>query len=84
MHALLRNNCIIDNIYMLESTSLRGEAKRMMIEMTKEELERKLKRERVEVCLNCVKFLKCESIGKFEICDDFEELEHESWIVKQV
>jgi len=28
-----------------------------MIEMKEEELERKLKRERVEACLNCKKFV---------------------------
>jgi len=35
-----------------------------------EELERKLKRERVEACLNCKKFVECDSIGKFEECAD--------------
>lgn len=39
------------------------------------ELERKLKRERVEACLNCKKFVKCDDIGKFEECVDFEEIE---------
>jgi len=42
--------------------------------MNKEELERKLKRERVEVCLNCKKFVKCESIGRYEECCDFDEI----------
>jgi len=42
--------------------------------MNKEELERKLKRERVEVCLNCKTFVKCDNIGKFEECVEFEEV----------
>jgi hypothetical protein len=44
-----------------------------MIKMN-DELERKLKRERVEVCLNCKRFVKCDDIGKFEECDDFVEV----------
>jgi hypothetical protein len=40
----------------------------------KESLEHKLKRERVSVCLNCRKFVKCDDIGKFEECVDFEEV----------
>lgn len=39
-----------------------------MIKMSREELERKLKRERVEVCLNCKRIVKCDSIGIFEEC----------------
>ena len=40
----------------------------------KENLARKLKRERVEACLNCEKFVKCDDIGRFEECVDFEEI----------
>ena len=50
----------------------------------KEELERKLKRERVEACLNCKKFLKCDIIGRFEECVDFEEVKGKSWIISCV
>jgi hypothetical protein len=42
--------------------------------MNKEELERKLKRERVEVCLNCKKLIECEDIGRFEECVYFKEI----------
>ena len=49
----------------------------MLIIMTSEELNRKLKRERIEVCSNCKKFLNCENIGKFEECGDFVEVEDE-------
>jgi len=48
-----------------------------------EELERKLKRERVEACLNCKNFLKCDDIGKLAECDDFEEVECENWVIKK-
>lgn len=47
----------------------------MMIKMTSDELERKLKRERVEVCINCKNFVECDNIGKFEECVDFGEVE---------
>jgi hypothetical protein len=48
------------------------------------ELDRKLKRERVEVCLNCMKFVECDNIGKFEECADFEEVEGEAWVIKKI
>ena len=35
-----------------------------MIKMKEDELAKKLKHERVEACLNCRKFVKCEDIGK--------------------
>jgi len=54
-----------------------------MIKMN-EELESKLKRERVEACLNCKKFVKCDDIGKFEECVDFEEVEGEAWVTKEL
>ena len=54
-----------------------------MTKMKSEELDRKLKRERVEVCLNCKNFLKCEEIGKFEECADFEEVKDEAWIIRK-
>jgi hypothetical protein len=47
------------------------------------DLERKLKRERVEACLNCRKFTKCDNIGKFEECVDFEEVEGEAWVIRR-
>jgi hypothetical protein len=49
-----------------------------------EELERKMKRERVTVCLNCKKFVECDDIGKFEECVDFEEVEGEAWVIKRI
>jgi len=39
--------------------------------------------ERVEVCLNCKKFLNCENICKFEECVDFKEVEDEVWVIKK-
>jgi hypothetical protein len=44
-----------------------------MINM-KKDLAHKLKRERVEACMNCKKFAKCKDIGRFEECVDFEEV----------
>jgi hypothetical protein len=38
----------------------------------------KLKREGVEDCLNCKKFVDCDDIGKFEHCVGFEETEDEA------
>jgi hypothetical protein len=52
--------------------------------MNKQELERKLKRERVEACLNCKRFVKCDNIGKFEECVDFEETEGEAWAIRKL
>jgi len=52
--------------------------------MNKDELERKLKRERVEACLNCKKFVKCEKIGRFVECVDFEEVEGEAWVIERL
>lgn len=52
--------------------------------MNRVELKRKLKRERVEVCLNCKKFVKCDNIGKFEECYDLEEAEDEAWVIKKL
>jgi hypothetical protein len=40
-----------------------------------------LKRESVEVCLNCKKSVKCEDVGTFEECVDFEEVEGEVWVI---
>jgi hypothetical protein len=55
-----------------------------MIQYMKESVARKLKRERVEVCLNCKKFVKCGNIGKFEKCVYFEEGEGEAWAIKRL
>lgn len=45
--------------------------------MKNEELERKLKRERVEICLNCQNFVECDRIGQIEPCncEDFDEVQ---------
>jgi len=51
--------------------------------MNKEGLERKLKRERVEACLNCKRFVKCDSIGRYEECVDFEEVECEVRVISR-
>lgn len=55
-----------------------------MIKMTDEQMERKLKRESVEVCLNCKRFVNCQDVGKPVECDDCLEIKNESWIVKKV
>jgi len=46
-------------------------------------LKRKLKRECVEACLNCKKFVDCDDIGKFVECVDFE-VEGEVWVIKRI
>jgi len=57
----------------------------MLVELTlSEEIEKKLKRERVEVCFNCKKFVECEDIGKFEECAGFEEVKSEAWIIRKL
>lgn len=50
----------------------------MVVKLEDEELNRKLKRERVEVCFNCKKFVHCNDIGQFEECQNFDELEGEA------
>lgn len=52
-----------------------------MIKMNTKELDRKLKRERFEECLNCEKLVKCGHIDEFEECIDFIEVEGEVWNV---
>lgn len=49
--------------------------------MKKEELEKKSKRERIEICLNCEKFVECNDVGKFEVCSEFVEVEDEKQVV---
>jgi len=56
----------------------------MMTKMTSEELEKKLKRESVQVCLNCRKFLHCKDVGQFEECQDFDEVEDEVWVIRKI
>jgi hypothetical protein len=50
----------------------------------KESLEHKLKRERVEACLNCKKFVECNDIGKFVECVGFDEVEGEAWVIRKL
>lgn len=56
----------------------------MMNRMSSEKLEKKLKMERVQICMNCKKFLNCENIGKFEECGDFDEVKDEAWVIKKI
>jgi hypothetical protein len=44
---------------------------------------RKFKHERVENCLSCMKFVKCNNIGKFEECVNFEEIKGEVWMIER-
>lgn len=55
-----------------------------MIKMKKEELARKLKHERVEACLNCKKFVKCDDIGKYAECVSFKEVKGEVWVTRKL
>jgi hypothetical protein len=43
--------------------------------MTNEDLQRKLKRERTQICLNCKHFVECDEVGKFEECANFVGVE---------
>ena len=54
------------------------------LKMNKKELERKLKREIIEVCLNCAKLTNCDDIGKFVECSDFEEVEDDAWVIRKL
>jgi hypothetical protein len=47
----------------------------MTTKLINEELNIKLKRERVKVCFSCKRFLNCENVGKFEECGDFVEVD---------
>ncbi|MFH0748547.1 MAG: hypothetical protein V1915_01290 [Candidatus Bathyarchaeota archaeon] len=49
--------------------------------MKRKELERKLKLERVEVCVNCRRFTECEKIGRYVECEKFVEVEYETAMV---
>ncbi|MFH0748494.1 MAG: hypothetical protein V1915_01020 [Candidatus Bathyarchaeota archaeon] len=49
--------------------------------MKRKELERKLKLERVEACVNCKVFTECDGIGVFGECEDFSEVEAEKAVV---
>ena len=56
---------------------------KMMIEMKSEEIK-KLKREILEVCLNCMRLEGCENIGKFVECVEFVEVEDEAWVIRRI
>ena len=56
----------------------------MFVKLEDKKLNRKLKRERVEVCLNCKAFVGCNEVGQYEICDHFEELEGEARAIKKL
>jgi len=51
--------------------------------MKNEELERKLKREAVEVCLNCERFVGCDKIGLVDVdhCESFAEVNDTEQVV---
>jgi hypothetical protein len=55
-----------------------------MKELSCEELPRKLKRERVEACLNCKRFICCNEIGQYEVCPHFEETKAEAWVITKL
>ena len=60
------------------------EVRDMMNKMSSEELERKLKREKVQVCLNCRLFSKGDNVGEYEECGDFVEVEDEAWVIRKI
>jgi hypothetical protein len=45
------------------------------------DVERKLKVEHVEACLNCQLFTDCDDIGRFEECEKFVEVERDKAMV---
>jgi hypothetical protein len=49
--------------------------------MNDKELERKLKTERVEACLNCKLFIDCNNIGRLVECEEFIEVFSEKAMV---
>ena len=49
--------------------------------MKSKDLERKLKIEGVETCLNCKLFTGCDDIGRFEECADFNEVDCERGMI---
>jgi hypothetical protein len=49
--------------------------------MEDKELERKLKIERVEVCVNCTLFVDCKNIGSLVECEEFVEVDREKVMV---
>lgn len=55
----------------------------MMLSCSDQDFQRKLKRERVEICLNCKRFVVCDEIGENEVCDHFVETE-DTWIIRQI
>ncbi|MBN1357301.1 hypothetical protein JW988_00875 [Candidatus Bathyarchaeota archaeon] len=56
----------------------------MIKELSCEKLSGKLKRERVEACLNCKRFVVCNEIGQYEVCPHFEEVEGEAWVIRKL
>ena len=40
-----------------------------------------MKLERVEVCLNCKRFVEWENVGMFEECEEYVEVECEEMVV---
>ena len=55
----------------------------MMASYSCQDLLRKLKRERVEACLNCKRFVVCNEIGENVECDHFEETDN-VWEIRQI
>jgi hypothetical protein len=49
--------------------------------MKGKELQRKLKIERIEVCVNCILFTDCNTIGRLIECEGFVEVEREKAMV---
>jgi hypothetical protein len=49
--------------------------------MNNKEIDRKLKTNRVETCLNCVLFTNCEKIGMLDDCEDGFEVDSDKVVV---
>lgn len=56
----------------------------MMNRLSNEKLKRKLRRERVELCMNCERFVNCQDVGELEQCEKFLEIKNEAWVTRKI
>jgi hypothetical protein len=47
-------------------------------------MAQKLRREKLEACLNCRNFYDCKKLGVYEECPDFQEVEGEAWVIRKL
>jgi hypothetical protein len=77
----VQNLGILEKNRFIASDFLCGGAMKVTTDLSCENLSGKLKRERVEACLNCKRFVVCNEIGQYEECDHFEEIEGTAWVI---